>query len=70
MSRFTRNCKFAKLTQHNMQYIPCNGALLAQETLFLTKKKHFFCPKISKNATNLNIAAGKRILGLKLFVQV
>ena len=27
-----------------MQYIPCNSALLAQETLFLTKKA-FFLPK-------------------------
>ena len=25
-----------------MQYIPCNSALLAQETLFLTQKKVFF----------------------------
>ena len=33
---FARNRKFAKLTQWNMQYIPCNSALLALETLFLT----------------------------------
>ena len=33
----------------NMQYIPCNSALLAQETLFLTQKGTFFLPKISKN---------------------
>ena len=26
------------LIQYDMQYIPCNGALLAQETLFLTQK--------------------------------
>ena len=25
-----------------MQYIPCNSALLAQETLFLTQKETFF----------------------------
>ena len=31
---FARNCKFANSTQHNMQYISCNSALLAQETLF------------------------------------
>ena len=35
---FARNRKFAKLTQWNMQYIPWNTALLAQETLFLTQK--------------------------------
>ena len=31
---FARNCKFASLTQYNMQDIPCNSALLAQETMF------------------------------------
>ena len=29
-----RNLKFSNLTQQNMQYIPCNSALCAQETLF------------------------------------
>ena len=38
---FSRNRKFAKLTQWNMQYIPCNSAILAQETLFLTQKTLF-----------------------------
>ena len=33
---FARNCKFANLTQYDMQYMPCNSAFLAQETLFLT----------------------------------
>ena len=33
---------FANLTQYNMQYIPCNSALLAQETLFLNQKGTFF----------------------------
>ena len=33
---FARNRKFANLTQYNMQSIPCNSELLAQETLFLT----------------------------------
>ena len=41
---FACNCKFANLTQYNMQYIPCNSAFLAQETMFLTKKKTFFLP--------------------------
>ena len=41
---FARNRKFAKLTQWNMQYIPCNSALLAQEALFLPKKA-LFMPK-------------------------
>ena len=31
---FPHNCKFI---QYNMQYIPCNTALLAQETLFTQK---------------------------------
>ena len=39
-----RNRKFATLTQQNMQYIPCNSAILAQETLFLPKKA-LFLPK-------------------------
>ena len=39
---FARNCEFASLTQYNMQYVPCNSSLLAQETLFLTKKNTFF----------------------------
>ena len=39
---FARNRKFAKLTQWNMQYTPCNSALLAQETLFFTQKDIFF----------------------------
>ena len=34
---FACNCKFANLTQYNMQYIPCNSALLAQKTLFLAQ---------------------------------
>ena len=31
----------ANLNQYNMQYIPCNSALLSQETLVLTKKSRF-----------------------------
>ena len=46
---FARNRK--KSTQWNMQYILCNSALLAQETLFLTQKGTF-CPKISKKCVN------------------
>ena len=34
-----------------MQYIPCNSALLAQETLF-RPKKHLFCPKSPKKCVN------------------
>ena len=45
---FARNCKFAKLTQWNMQYIPCNSALLAQETLFLTQKGTFLPKDLQK----------------------
>jgi len=45
---FARNRKFAKLTQWNMQYIPCNSALLAQETLFLTQKGTFLPKDLQK----------------------
>ena len=31
-----------------MQYIPCNSALLAQETLFLTKKGTFLSKDIQR----------------------
>ena len=34
---FARDCKFANPIEHNTQYIQCNSALLAQETLFLPK---------------------------------
>ena len=47
---FARNRIFAKLTQWNMQYIPCNSALLAQETLFLTQKGTFFAQRSPKSA--------------------
>ena len=47
---FARNHKFAKLTQWNMQYIPCNSALLAQETLFLTQKGTFLTKDLQKSA--------------------
>ena len=51
-----------------MQYIPCNGALLAQETLFLTQKGTFFAqrsPKSVKIATNLNLRQNSVCSGLK-----
>ena len=44
-----RNRK-ATLTQQNMQYIPCNSALLAQETLFLTQKGTFVAQRSPKCA--------------------
>ena len=31
--------------RYNMQYIPCNSALLAQETLFLTQKGTFYAQR-------------------------
>ena len=45
---FAHNRKFAKSTQWNMQYIPCNSALLAQETLFLTQKGTFLPKDLQK----------------------
>ena len=43
-----RNCKFANLIHYNLQYIPCNSALLAQETLFLTQKGTFLAQRSPK----------------------
>ena len=34
---FACNCKFANSIQYNIQYVPCNKALFAEETLFLTQ---------------------------------
>ena len=48
---FARNCKFANLIQYNMQYILCNNALLAQETLLLSKESTFM-PKGSNKCVN------------------
>ena len=49
-----------------MLYIPCNSALLAQETLFLTQKGTFFAqrsPKSAQIATNLNSRQNSVCLG-------
>ena len=63
----------ANSIQYNTQYISCNSALLAQETLFLTPKA-LFSPKIfqklRKIATKLIIATTGRVLGLEIFVRV
>ena len=45
---FARNSKFENLTQYNMQYIPCNSALLSQKTLFLTQKGTFLPKDLQK----------------------
>ena len=45
---FARNREFANLTQKNMQYIPSNSALLAQETLLLTQKGTFLPKDLQK----------------------
>ena len=48
---FAHYCKFANLIYYDMQYIPCNGALLTQETLFLPpKEEHFFAQSLPKSA--------------------
>ena len=49
---FARYHKFANLTPYNVQHIPCDSALHAQEALFLTPNKHFFRTRISKNFVN------------------
>ena len=56
-----------------MQYLPCNSALLVQETLFLRRKKNtFICPKISKKkvrkSQQISISR-QNMLGLKIFVR-
>ena len=43
-------CVTANFIQFNMQYIRCNSALLAQETLFLTPKSTYLAQRISKSA--------------------
>ena len=51
-----------------MQHIPCNSALLAQETLFLTQKGTFFAQRSPKSvyiATNLNLRQNSVCSGLK-----
>ena len=51
-----------------MQYIPCNSALLAQGTLFLTQKGTFFAKRSLKRAliaTNLNLLQNGVCFGLK-----
>ena len=42
----------ANFIQYNMQYIACESALLAQETLFLTleEKNTFFAQRFPKSA--------------------
>ena len=56
---FACTFKFANLIQYDMQYIPCNNALLAIEALLLLIKNTFFYTKSSKkcaNRKNLNLA--------------
>ena len=55
-----------------MQYIPCNSALLAQETLFLTQKGTFLPKDLQKVRKSRQIFIRDKIayvrLGLKIFV--
>ena len=51
-----------------MQYIPCNSALLAQETLFLTQNDTYFAQSAAKGAEiaiNLNLRQNSICSGLK-----
>ena len=45
---FAHNCKFANSIQYVMQFISCNSAFLAQETLFLTPKALFLAKVFQK----------------------
>ena len=47
---FARNCKCENLIQCDVQYTPCNSALLAQETLF---QKSTFLPKVLQKVCQL-----------------
>ena len=52
-----------------MQYIPCNSALLAQETLFLTQKALFWPKDLQKLRKLRQILIRDKIaFGLKIFV--
>ena len=55
----------------NMQYIPCNSALLAQETLFLTKKALFLPQDLQKVRKSRQILIRDKIayVGAKNFRQ-
>ena len=50
---FAHNCKFVKSNECNMQYIPFDSALFAQETRFITQKSTL-PPKSSKTCVNCN----------------
>ena len=47
---FAHSHKFANSNQYDMQYVPCNRALFAQESLFLTQKSTFLTQSLSKSA--------------------
>ena len=71
---FRDKCVFlrviANLQISNMQYIPCNSALLAQETLFLTQKGTFLpknLQKVSKSRQNSVCLCLKFLFESKLF---
>ena len=55
-----------------MQYIPCNSALLAQETLFLTQKGTFLPKDLQKVRKSRQILIRDKIAmsGLKIFIRV
>ena len=55
-----------------MQYIPCNSALLAQETLLLTQKGTFLPKDLQKvrESRQIFIREKQRMFGLKIFVRV
>ena len=47
---FARNCKFANLIQYDMQYTPCNSALLAKKNaVFDPQKTHKKCANRNKS---------------------
>ena len=60
----------ANLTQYYMQYIPCNSALLARETLYFTAKKHFFAQSLPKSVLIATRLLKARLFRLKVFVRV
>ena len=65
-----RNCNFASFTQYNLQYIPCNSALLAQEKLFMSQKSTFLpnnlCHPAQDPAKRLMVTTAKVKKALRL----
>ena len=61
MAVCVRYCQIANLIHYDMQYIPCNSALLAQKTLFLTQKGTFLPKDLQKVSKSRQILIRDKI---------